>query len=77
MYYFYARAIADQVVSLVPPQIPEDITKKVLPYIQDEFAKLNTKLKMKVEFLGGGNPWVADTDHWNYEAAQRATEVCK
>lgn len=61
---------------LVSPQTPEDITKKVVSYLEDEFAKLNTKLKLKVELLGCGNPWVADIDHWNYEAARRATEVC-
>lgn len=48
----------------------------MVSYLEDEFAKLNTKLKLKVELLGCGNPWVADIDHWNYEAARRATEVC-
>ncbi|CAL1717401.1 unnamed protein product [Somion occarium] len=60
---------------LVPPQTPDDITKKVVSFIEDEFAKLKTKLKMKVEFVGGGKPWVADTNHWSYEAAKRATET--
>ena len=30
---------------------------------------------MKVEFLHGGKPWVADINHWNYEAAKKATEA--
>ena len=61
--------------SLVPPQTPEDITDKVTAYIEAEFAKLNTKNTLKVEFLHGGRAWVADINHWNFEAARRATEV--
>jgi len=60
---------------LVPPQTPEDITSKVIPYIESEFAKLETKNTLKVEFLHGGKPWVADADHWNYVAAKKATEA--
>ena len=69
------RFTDDLLNSLVPPQTPEDITKKVIPYIESEFAKLNTRLNMKVEFLHGGKPWVADINHWNYEAAKKATEA--
>lgn len=32
---------------------------------------------MKIENLHDGRPWVADHKHWNYEAARRATEVCR
>ena len=46
-----------------------------MPYLQQEFAKLESKNKLKVEMLGGGMPWMADYKHWNYEAAKRATEV--
>ncbi|CAL1709499.1 unnamed protein product [Somion occarium] len=60
---------------LVPPQTPEDITKKVISYIESEFAKLGTKNTCKVEFLHGGKPWVADASHWSYEAAKQATEA--
>lgn len=44
--------------------------------MEQEFAKLNSKNKLKIENLHGGKPWVADYKHWNYEAATRATEVC-
>lgn len=44
-------------------------------YIEAEFAKLNTKNTLKLEYLHGGKAWVADTNHWNFEAARRATEV--
>ena len=60
---------------LVPPQQPDDIRAKVEAYLKAEFAKLNSKCSMKIEYLHGGIPWVADHKHWNYEAAKRATEV--
>ncbi|KAI0081051.1 hypothetical protein K474DRAFT_1704325 [Panus rudis PR-1116 ss-1] len=36
---------------LVPPQTLEDVAKKVTAYLEDEFAKLKTKLKLNVEML--------------------------
>ncbi|GJE98696.1 CNDP dipeptidase [Phanerochaete sordida] len=59
---------------LVPPQQPDDIRAKVEKYLHEEFAKLNTRCSMKIEYLHGGIPWVADHKHWNYEAAKIATE---
>ena len=61
--------------SIVPPQKPDKIEPLVVSYVQQEFAKLNTKNKLKIENLHDGRPWVADYKHWNYEAARRATEV--
>jgi Cys-Gly metallodipeptidase DUG1 len=60
---------------LVPPQTPEAVEPLVNAYLLAEFAKLNSRNKLKVENLHGGRPWVADHRHWNYEAAKRATEV--
>ena len=60
---------------LVPPQQPKDIGVKVENYLNEEFAKLNTKCTLKVEYGHGGKPWVADHKHWNYQAAKNATEV--
>ena len=62
-------------IRLVPPQTPENITPLVEQYLNEEFEKLGTKSKMQVEFLAGGDPWVADFQDWSYEAARRATEV--
>ena len=59
----------------MPPQQPDDIRAKVEKYLHEEFAKLNTKCSMKIEYLHGGIPWVADHRHWNYQAAKNATEV--
>lgn len=47
----------------------------VVNYIEAEFAKLNSKNKLTVEFLHGGKPWVTDVNHWNFEAAKAATRV--
>lgn len=44
-------------------------------YVEQEFAKLNSKNKLKIENLHDGRPWLADHKHWNYEAAIRATQV--
>ncbi|KAF8839285.1 CNDP dipeptidase [Paxillus ammoniavirescens] len=60
---------------LVPPQTPELVIPLVTQYIQSEFAKLNSKNKMTVEYLHGGKPWVADVNHWNFEAAKKAIET--
>jgi Cys-Gly metallodipeptidase DUG1 len=70
-----AHVIGKFSLRLVPPQTPEDIRQKTEKYLTDEFAKLNTKCTMEIEFMSGGMPWVADTKHWNYEAAIAATEA--
>lgn len=44
-------------------------------YIESEFAQFNSKNKLRVEYLHGGKPWVADVNHWNFEAARKAIEV--
>jgi hypothetical protein len=60
---------------LVPPQTPDKVTPLVIGYIEAEFAKLNSKNKLTVELVHGGEPWVDNPDHWNYIAAIKATEV--
>jgi len=62
--------------SLVPPQTPENINPLVVSYLEAEFAKLNSKNTLDIESLHGGKPWVENINHWNYEAAKKATEVC-
>ena len=60
---------------LVPPQTPERIDPLVISYVTGEFAKLGSKNKLTIESLHGGKPWVADVNHWNFEAAKAATRV--
>ncbi|EJF55956.1 CNDP dipeptidase [Dichomitus squalens] len=62
-------------IRIVPPQTPELIEPLVIQYVEQEFAKLNSKNKLKIENLHDGRPWVADYKHWNYEAARRATQA--
>ncbi|KAG6380092.1 hypothetical protein JVT61DRAFT_8177 [Boletus reticuloceps] len=62
-------------IRLVPPQTPEIVNPLVTAYIESEFAKMNSKNKMNVECSHGGKPWVADINHWNFEAARRAVEA--
>ena len=45
-------------IRLVPYMTPEKVDKLVIKYLEEEFAKLGTKNKLKVESLHGGKPWV-------------------
>lgn len=36
------------------------VTECVLKYVKEEFAKIDTKCKMNVEMVHGGEPWMAD-----------------
>ena len=60
---------------LVPPQTPEIVEDLVVKYLEAEFAKLGSKNKLAFELSHGGRPWVTDVNHWNFEAAKRATKV--
>ena len=62
-------------ISLVPDQTPAAVDKLVRDFLEAEFALLGTKCKMDFEVMSSGKPWVADTDHWNYKAAIKATQV--
>ena len=37
---------------------PEKVDKIVIKYLEDDFVKLGSKNKLKVENLHGGKPWV-------------------
>ncbi|KAL5514761.1 hypothetical protein ACEPAG_2077 [Sanghuangporus baumii] len=62
-------------IRLVPNQTPEQIDPLVFRHLEFEFAKLLSKNKLSVENQHGGKPWVADPNHWNYVAANRATQA--
>ncbi|TPX30487.1 hypothetical protein SmJEL517_g05947 [Synchytrium microbalum] len=69
-----AKVIGKFSIRTVPNQLPEEITALVKKYLDLEFAKLKTKNTMKLSCGHAGKSWVADINHWNYEAAARATE---
>ncbi|KAG5644004.1 hypothetical protein DXG03_009219 [Asterophora parasitica] len=62
-------------IRLVPPQTPELVEPLVKTYLEAEFAKLNSKNTFSLENLHGGKPWIADINHWNFEAAKAATRA--
>ena len=47
----------------------------MVQYLEAEFAKLNSKNKLRVFCDHGGKPWVANIKHWSYEAAIKATQA--
>jgi acetylornithine deacetylase/succinyl-diaminopimelate desuccinylase-like protein len=64
-----ARASAKVSCRLVPDQEPDDITRK----LQAHFARVAPPgVRVRVEALHGGRPYLAPTDHPVYEVAKRA-----
>jgi acetylornithine deacetylase/succinyl-diaminopimelate desuccinylase-like protein len=64
-----ARAMAKVSCRLVPNQEPDDIAGKVAAYLE-EIAPAG--VRVHVEVLHGGRPYLAPTDHPVYEVAKRA-----
>jgi acetylornithine deacetylase/succinyl-diaminopimelate desuccinylase-like protein len=64
-----ARASAKVSCRLVPDQEPDDITRK----LQEHFARVAPSgVRVRVENLHGGRPYLAPTDHPVFEIAKRA-----
>ena len=64
-----ARASAKISCRLVPDQEPDDITRKLREYLQ---RLAPTGVRVRVDELHGGRPYLAPTDHPVYEIAKRA-----
>jgi acetylornithine deacetylase/succinyl-diaminopimelate desuccinylase-like protein len=64
-----ARASAKVSCRLVPDQEPEDITSKLAAHFE---RVAPPGVRVRVEFLHGGRPYLAPTDHPIYEVAKRA-----
>uniref|UniRef100_A0A7S4A918 Peptidase M20 dimerisation domain-containing protein n=1 Tax=Pseudo-nitzschia australis TaxID=44445 RepID=A0A7S4A918_9STRA len=60
---------------LVPDQDPKEIEELVTKHLRNEFAKLGSPNKIKVELHHGAHPWLSDPNHPNFEAAARAIEL--
>lgn len=69
-----AKVIGKFSLRLVPDMTPDKVNELVEKYVNSEFKKLGSKNTLKLEAEHGGKPWLADPNHWNYEAAIRATE---
>jgi acetylornithine deacetylase/succinyl-diaminopimelate desuccinylase-like protein len=64
-----ARARAKLSCRLVPDQEPDDIARKLTAHLQQLAPP---EVRVKVDVLHGGRPYLAPTDHPVYEVAKRA-----
>ncbi|OCF42891.1 glutamate carboxypeptidase [Kwoniella heveanensis CBS 569] len=62
-------------IRLVPNLTVAGVTEHVVKYVKEEFSKLGSKNKMDVYLTHGGEPWIADPNHYSYRAAHKATEA--
>ncbi|KAI0357847.1 Zn-dependent exopeptidase [Trametes cingulata] len=68
-----ARVTAKFSIRIVTPQTVVKVEELVKAYLKREFAKIGTKNTLTVEKTDGGEAWTANYEHWNYQAAIRAT----
>lgn len=61
-------------IRLVPNLTVDETNKLVEDYLQAEFKKLGSKNRLKVVSNHGGEPWIADPNHYSYRAAHKATQ---
>ncbi|KAI8824573.1 uncharacterized protein EV422DRAFT_520577 [Fimicolochytrium jonesii] len=69
-----AKVVGKFSIRSVPNMEPEEINRLVKKFVDEEFAKLGSKNTIKLDCSHGGKCWVADTNHYNYVAAEKATE---
>ncbi|XP_018016446.1 cytosolic non-specific dipeptidase isoform X2 [Hyalella azteca] len=69
------RVVGKFSIRIVPDQTPEHVTKCVVDYMEQLWAKRGSPNTMKTSMYHGGKCWVSDQDHPNYEAGRRATEA--
>ena len=61
-------------IRLVPNLTPDTVAQLATGFLENEFAKLGSKNKLRIESLHGAKPWLSDVNHWSYRAAAKATE---
>ncbi|KAF2477056.1 CNDP dipeptidase [Lindgomyces ingoldianus] len=69
-----AKVIGKFSIRTVPNMEIDDVTKLIQKHVEEEWAKLNSKNKMKFNVVHCGKWWVEDPKHWNYTAAAKAVE---
>jgi nonspecific dipeptidase len=62
-------------IRLVPDMTPEEIEKKVISFMQAEFATFNSGCTLKVYNEHGGKPFLSDVNHPNYLAGRNAIKA--
>ncbi len=67
------KVVAKFSIRLVPDQEPEEVTGKVVKYLEEQFSRLNSPNRLRVHRQKGSRPWVVDpaTDG-NFQAAKNA-----
>ena len=67
------KVVAKFSIRLVPDQEPEEVTGKVVKYLEEQFCRLNSPNRLRVHRQKGSRPWVVDpaTDG-NFQAAKNA-----
>lgn len=69
-----AKVIGKFSIRTVPNMDVDTTNKRVYKYVEEQFAKLNSKNTMKVYAQHTGKWWAASPNHWNFSAAAKATE---
>ncbi|TPX70427.1 hypothetical protein SpCBS45565_g01760 [Spizellomyces sp. 'palustris'] len=69
-----AKVIGKFSIRTVPDMEPAKVTELVEKYIKEEFEKIGSKNTIKIECGHAGKAWVADPNHWNFVAANKAIE---
>ncbi|KAK9436363.1 glutamate carboxypeptidase [Metarhizium brunneum] len=69
-----AKVIGKFSIRTVPNMDIDTTNNCVYKYVEEQFAKLNSKNTMKVYAQHTGKWWAASPKHWNFSAAAKATE---
>ncbi|KAI2464442.1 cytosolic non-specific dipeptidase [Annulohypoxylon bovei var. microspora] len=69
-----AKVIGKFSIRTVPNMEIEQTNELVYKYVNETFAKLNSKNTLKVFAQHCGKWWVASPNHWNFRAAGKAVE---
>lgn len=70
-----AKVVGKFSIRLVPDMDPAKVVDCVKKYVESTFQQLHSKNTLHFTADPPGKPWVASPDHWNYEAAFKATEA--
>jgi len=62
-------------IRLVPNLTVQSVTDRVVEFVNAEFKKIGSKNRCECVLTHGGEPWLADPNHYSYRAAHKATEA--
>ncbi|KAJ3174925.1 hypothetical protein HDU87_006591 [Geranomyces variabilis] len=69
-----AKVIGKFSIRSVPNMEPAKISELVKTFVNAEFKKIGSKNTLSIDCGHAGKAWVADTNHYNYVAAEKAVE---